>query len=88
MTMKKTDTQQRMETDVGFEEDEELLLNRKDTKVWLVKVPNFLFEQWTTITEPNVDIGRLCIYKESVYIFSKYYIYIYIYIIYSNLLKN
>jgi hypothetical protein len=48
------------------EEEEDLDLSKKDTKVWLVKVPNFLMEQWATQSTrlPNQDLGRLKIYKE------------------------
>ena len=43
---------------------EELRLDRKDTKVWLVKIPSFLYEQWTAIPKAGVELGRLKIFKE------------------------
>ena len=43
--------------------DEETMLNfdRKDTKVWLVKVPKFLADKWESL--PGEDIGKVRIYK-------------------------
>lgn len=45
-------------------EDGELRLDRKDTKVWLVKIPSFLYEQWTALPKAGVELGRLKIFKE------------------------
>jgi hypothetical protein len=41
-----------------------LNLDKKDTKVWLVKIPTFLHEQWTNLESAGEDLGTLRIYKE------------------------
>lgn len=38
-------------------------LDKKDTKVWLVKIPTFLHEKWSEL-ESDQDLGALRIYKE------------------------
>jgi len=42
-------------------EDEQgyLKMDNADRKVWLVKVPKFLFEKWSKVSEEGVDLGQL-----------------------------
>jgi transcription initiation factor TFIIF subunit beta len=46
------------------DEDDDLKLDNADTKVWLVKVPKFLFERWNTIDEDNINLGSVRIYTK------------------------
>lgn len=45
-------------------EEDDLSLSAKDTKAWLVKLPNFLFEHWASQQQRGLELGRLRIYKE------------------------
>ncbi|OUM61630.1 hypothetical protein PIROE2DRAFT_45046 [Piromyces sp. E2] len=42
-------------------EDEQgyLKMDNADRKVWLVKVPKFLFDKWSKVTEEGIDYGQL-----------------------------
>ncbi len=49
-----------------IDDDEEYLdLDRAGTKVWLVKIPKFVAEQWNSIEQPGVELGRLRIHKNA-----------------------
>jgi transcription initiation factor TFIIF subunit beta len=41
-------------------------IDNHQVKAWLVKIPKFLAEKWSTIQEPGVELGRLRIYKNHV----------------------
>ncbi|PVV05440.1 hypothetical protein BB560_000038 [Smittium megazygosporum] len=45
------------------EEVDELNINELDTRVWLVKVPEFLATRWNQISESGVELGKLRIYN-------------------------
>ena len=47
-------------------EAEDLGVDRAGTKVWLVKIPKFVSERWSKITEPGVELGKIRIYKKQV----------------------
>ena len=38
-------------------------LEKKDTKVWLVKIPTFLFDEIQKLDD-EAEVGKLRIYKE------------------------
>jgi len=47
---------------IGEDLDDEqgyLKMDNADRKIWLVKLPKFLFDQWTSITEEGIDCGKL-----------------------------
>ncbi|ORX54747.1 transcription initiation factor IIF, beta subunit [Piromyces finnis] len=48
-------------------EDEQgyLKMDNADRKVWLVKVPKFLFDKWSSVTEEGIDYGKLKIKNSS-----------------------
>lgn len=46
-------------TTVG--DDDDSIISVNETRVWLLKVPQFLFEKWTEIPDPNVDLGSVVI---------------------------
>ncbi|PVU89584.1 hypothetical protein BB559_005029 [Furculomyces boomerangus] len=51
---------------LGSMDDEldELKITGIDTKVWLVKVPDFLAEKWSKIDESGSEIGKVRIYNQ------------------------
>jgi TFIIF, beta subunit N-terminus len=53
-----------MISDESFDSDDETLfdLSKKDTKVWLVKVPTFLMQKWEETSEQ--ELGKVRIYKK------------------------
>ena len=54
------------DVDDEFEDsDDEIMLNlnKKDTKVWLVKVPKFVAEKWSE-QPAGEELGKLRIYKK------------------------
>jgi len=55
---------------VGIPEDEGLLLGELNTKfsernVWLLKVPKFLYQTWSSTTNSNLELGRVRFFDDS-----------------------
>ena len=48
------------------QEADDLGLDKSQTKVWLVKIPKFVSEKWSNITETGVELGKIRIYKKQV----------------------
>jgi len=47
---------------IGDDFDDEqgyLKMDNADRKIWLVKVPKFLFDKWNSVTEEGIDYGKL-----------------------------
>jgi transcription initiation factor TFIIF subunit beta len=53
--------------DLSSSDDEQYFdIENQDNKVWLVKIPTFVAERWSSITEPGVELGSLRIYKQGI----------------------
>ncbi|KAJ2997718.1 hypothetical protein HDV02_005188 [Globomyces sp. JEL0801] len=40
-------------------------IESKDTKVWLVKIPKFLADKWSSVQERGVELGKMRIYNNT-----------------------
>ncbi|KAF9584374.1 hypothetical protein BGW38_006706 [Lunasporangiospora selenospora] len=64
------------DTNENFESEDEVVdedgnvvgdldMSQAGTQAWLVKIPKFLADRWSTINEDGVDLGKVRIFKET-----------------------
>jgi len=51
--------------EVGEEDAEDLDISNIATKIWLVKVPNFLAEKWKNVDQDSMNLGTVRIYNRN-----------------------
>ncbi|KAI8053680.1 transcription initiation factor IIF, beta subunit [Gilbertella persicaria] len=49
--------------DSDFDDEEDVNLDSVETKAWLVKVPQYLAQKWRRVTQDNIVLGKIRIYK-------------------------
>lgn len=53
-----------LDSDASFEERQDFddrIIDVNERRVWLLKVPNFLYESWNEISAPNTDLGKVIV---------------------------
>lgn len=43
--------------------DDAHVIEVSERRVWLLKVPQFLYDTWSEVTVPNVDLGSVVVEK-------------------------
>ncbi|KAI0091172.1 transcription initiation factor IIF, beta subunit-domain-containing protein [Irpex rosettiformis] len=51
--------------DVQPDPDEELIMQANNGRVWLVKIPRHLMEQWSSIDEEGVELAKIRVYQKA-----------------------
>ncbi|KAJ2960513.1 hypothetical protein NQZ79_g4121 [Umbelopsis isabellina] len=52
--------------EIGEEDVDDLNISNVATKIWLVKVPNFLAEKWKNVDQDSMNLGTVRIYNRQV----------------------
>ncbi|KAG0053274.1 hypothetical protein BGZ83_001374 [Gryganskiella cystojenkinii] len=62
------ETKETLESEDDIDEDGnvagDLDLTKAGTQAWLVKIPNFLAERWSTVNKEGVDLGKVRIFEQ------------------------
>lgn len=57
--------QNKEQTDISPEPDEEFdVTSSQGTQMWLVKVPNFLLNEWRKVDRQDVELGHVRVFTE------------------------
>ncbi|KAH8555819.1 transcription initiation factor IIF, beta subunit-domain-containing protein [Umbelopsis sp. PMI_123] len=51
--------------EIGEEDADDLNISNISTKIWLVKVPNFLAEKWKNVDQDSMNLGTVRIYNRN-----------------------